>query len=76
MKTTLIILLNLAALLAGACASQSTTPTQANTVPVDAAKLSPSQEYVNYVMKHAEATGAEVHWLNVPEDKDLSKPGF
>jgi outer membrane biogenesis lipoprotein LolB len=74
MKKPLIILLNIAALLTGACASQTTTPAQLKlAAPVVAPRLSPSQEYQNYVMKHANAVHAEVHWYHIPDDDDVDK---
>lgn len=75
MNKSLFILLNIAALLTGACASQTTTPAQP-TASVAAAKLSPSQEYKNYVMKHANGMHAQVHWYNTPDDDDVAKYDF
>lgn len=72
MKTPLLVLLLITALLASACASHSTTPAQ----PTTAAKLSPSQQYKNYVNQHANGVHAQVHWYNAPDDDDVAKFDF
>jgi hypothetical protein len=74
MNKPLFILLNVMVLLTGACASQTTTPS--STQVAAAAKLSPSQEYQNYVMQHANGVHAEVHWYNTPDDDDVAKYDF
>jgi hypothetical protein len=77
MNKPLVILLNITALMTGACASQTTTPAQvASSAPASATKLSPSQEYQNYIIKHAKGVHAEVHWYNVPDDDDVAKYDF
>jgi hypothetical protein len=71
MNKPLLILVTITALLTAACASQATKP-----APAQVARLSPSQQYQNYVMEHAKAVHAEVHWYNVPDDDDVSKFDF
>jgi len=74
MKKPLIILLNTAALLTGACASQSTTPAHvATTAPAAATKMSPAEEYRHYVEEHARRAHAELHWYHIPDDDDVDK---
>jgi len=76
MKKPLIILLNITALLTGACASQTTTTAQpqvAKTAPVAATHMSPSEEYIDYVTRHAKGVHAELHWVHIPDDDDVDK---
>jgi len=80
MKKPVLILLNLTALMIGACASQKPTTTQpqvatASSVPVAAKPMSPSEEYRSYVEKHARAVHAELHWYHIPDDDDVDKSG-
>ena len=71
MKKPVIILLSISALLLGACASHQSQI--ASTAPATATQMSPSEEYINYVTKHAKAAHAELHWVHVPDDDDVDK---
>ena len=76
MKKPVIILLSINALLLCACASQKPAPGQpqiASTAPAAATQMSPSEEYINYVTKHAKSVHAEVHWYHIPDDDDVDK---
>jgi hypothetical protein len=78
MKKPVIILLSINALLLGACASQQPVPAQpqiASAAPAAATQRSPSEEYIDYVTKHAKAVHAELHWVHVPDDDDVDKTG-
>lgn len=72
MNKLLIILLNIAALLTGACASQTTTPAQLQVAAADT-ELSPSQQYRIAVNKHAAGKSMKVYWIHIPDDDDVDK---
>ncbi len=78
MKKPVLILLNITALMLGACASQKPAPAQpqsAAAVPAATKPMSPSQEYRSYVEEHARRVHAELHWYHIPDDDDVDKSG-
>ena len=68
MKTLHFILISTLVVLLGACAGTQTSPEA-----TDTGEVSEADAYIDAVQIQADRTGADVHWVNPPKDKDKDK---